>query len=167
MLPYDFRQMIWYVYKKVVCALVSHRLPETALSRRILCCAAVTSTDGILSPEYAALGSETAGDHDSTARYRPPTKSGKTVVFFYLEDESGLVDVTVFECTYQQYGSFIFSERLLTVTGQVDRRGGEGTPVSLTAERITHFYCKDLTCNLSCFLKAPVKYPPHHDAHKA
>jgi len=33
--------------------------------------------------------------------HRPPTKSGRTVVFLSLEDEAGLIDVTVFENVYQ------------------------------------------------------------------
>lgn len=57
--------------------------------------------------------------------HRPPTKSGKTVVFMSLEDEFGIIDVTVFEKTYHRYGHLIFnpSSPVLGVSGKVDRRG--------------------------------------------
>ncbi|HEX3031208.1 MAG TPA: OB-fold nucleic acid binding domain-containing protein, partial [Bacillota bacterium] len=57
--------------------------------------------------------------------HRPPTKSGRTVVFMSLEDEFGLVDVTVFEKTYQKYGKLLFggSRIPLAVTGRVEHRG--------------------------------------------
>ncbi|HWJ02193.1 MAG TPA: OB-fold nucleic acid binding domain-containing protein, partial [Verrucomicrobiae bacterium] len=57
--------------------------------------------------------------------HRPPTKSGKTVVFLSLEDEFGLIDITVFQDVYQQYGNFLFGGKRppLAVTGTVQRRG--------------------------------------------
>ncbi len=57
--------------------------------------------------------------------HRPPTKSGRTVVFLSLEDEFGLVDVTVFEDAYQKYGSLLFGGKRppLAVYGTLQRRG--------------------------------------------
>ncbi|WP_366924724.1 hypothetical protein MFMK1_001718 [Metallumcola ferriviriculae] len=51
--------------------------------------------------------------------HRPPTRSGKITVFFSLEDEFGLLDVTMFERQYQRFGQLIFgqSHPVLTVTG--------------------------------------------------
>jgi error-prone DNA polymerase len=66
--------------------------------------------------------------------HRPPTKSGRTVVFMALEDELGSSEVTVFEDVYLKYGSLIFGRPALIVRGVVDRRGGG--KVSVTAERI-------------------------------
>lgn len=59
--------------------------------------------------------------------HRPPTKSGKTVVFFTLEDETGFVDVTMFESVYHETGAVLFTPygRLLGVQGTVQRRGGD------------------------------------------
>lgn len=59
--------------------------------------------------------------------HRPPTKSGKTVVFFTLEDETGFVDATMFESVYQDTGAILFTPfgRLVGVEGVVQRRGGE------------------------------------------
>ncbi len=67
--------------------------------------------------------------------HRPPTRSGRVVVFLSLEDEFGLVDVTVFENIYHRYGRFIFDRQspLLGVKGIVSRRG---KGVSLLARQI-------------------------------
>lgn len=54
--------------------------------------------------------------------HRPPTRSGKIVVFLTLEDESGLIDVTIFEDVYKRYAKIIFNEPLLLVTGEISRR---------------------------------------------
>ncbi|HHV53991.1 MAG TPA: DNA polymerase III subunit alpha [Firmicutes bacterium] len=55
--------------------------------------------------------------------HRPPTRSGRTVVFFTLEDEEGLLDVTAFEPVYQRYGTILFGAPALVVAGRVQRRG--------------------------------------------
>ena len=68
--------------------------------------------------------------------HRPPTKSGRTVVFFSLEDETGMLEVTVFESVYQRCGKAIFTQPLLLVSGRIDRRGGKGTAGSLVASDI-------------------------------
>ncbi|HEY3367609.1 MAG TPA: DNA polymerase III subunit alpha [Symbiobacteriaceae bacterium] len=67
--------------------------------------------------------------------HRPPTRSGKTVVFLALEDETGLVDLTIFEDVYQRYGHLIFTDPRppLAALGRVQRRGGH---VSLTVSRL-------------------------------
>jgi error-prone DNA polymerase len=54
--------------------------------------------------------------------HRPPTRSGKTVVFLTLEDEYGLVDVTIFEDIYKKYAQTIFNKPLLLVAGEVSQR---------------------------------------------
>jgi error-prone DNA polymerase len=58
--------------------------------------------------------------------HRPPTKSGQTVVFFSLEDESGSVDATMFESVYRRSGAILFTPygRIVGVRGQIQRRGG-------------------------------------------
>jgi len=57
--------------------------------------------------------------------HRPPTRSGRITVFLSLEDEYGLIDVTVFEDVYMKYGSYIFGPQTgpLLVFGQLQRRG--------------------------------------------
>lgn len=64
--------------------------------------------------------------------HTPPTKSGKTVVFLSLEDETGLLNVTVFPSVYEQFGHLLFSSPLLLVEGRKDKCGAH----SLIAERI-------------------------------
>ena len=66
---------------------------------------------------------------------RPPVRSGKTMVFFSLEDETGLTDVTVFEDIYKKFGQFIYTAppKPLAVLGYISKRG-EG--FSLIAQEI-------------------------------
>lgn len=63
------------------------------------------------------------------ARQRPPTRSGRTVIFVTLEDEAGLIEVTVFDRVYQQWGKVIFSSSALIVDGVLQKRGRYGTVV--------------------------------------
>ena len=58
--------------------------------------------------------------------HRPPTRSGRVIVFLTLEDETGLVDVTVFEEVYQRYGRWIFTDPPvpLAVEGVLQDRDG-------------------------------------------
>ncbi|MEW6574218.1 MAG: DNA polymerase III subunit alpha [Bacillota bacterium] len=67
--------------------------------------------------------------------HRPPTKSGRIVVFLSIEDETGLIDITVFEDVYQRYGHLLFGPAPgpLKVAGILERRG---RGVSITAKRI-------------------------------
>lgn len=70
--------------------------------------------------------------------HRPPTKSGKTVVFFSVEDEYGLTDITVFEETYQRYGQEIYGKRqgLIAVEGTVQ---AWGRGLSLIADKVVRW----------------------------
>lgn len=65
--------------------------------------------------------------------HRPPTRSGRTVVFACLEDEAGLADVTIFEDVYQKYGDAVFTKPFVSVQGVLEKRGNG---VSVTANRI-------------------------------
>lgn len=67
--------------------------------------------------------------------HRPPTRSGRITVFFSLEDEFGMIDITMFENVYMKYGSYIFGPQSgpLMVIGRLQRRG-EG--VSVVAESV-------------------------------
>ena len=49
--------------------------------------------------------------------HRPPTRSGRTVVFLTLEDEFGLADVTIFENIHKRYGEVLFNSLLSTDYG--------------------------------------------------
>jgi error-prone DNA polymerase len=54
----------------------------------------------------------------------PPTRTGKRVVFFDLEDETGLLNVTCFDDVYQRYGHAIICNPYVTVLGEVQDRDG-------------------------------------------
>lgn len=63
----------------------------------------------------------------------PPTASGKRVVFFDLEDESGLLNVTCFDETYQLDGYAIVCSPYVTVKGVAQDRDGH---IAFLAERV-------------------------------
>lgn len=52
----------------------------------------------------------------------PPTQSGKRVVFFDLEDETGLLNVTCFDDTYVRYGHTIVCSPYVTIYGEAQER---------------------------------------------
>ncbi|MCC6403478.1 MAG: DNA polymerase III subunit alpha [Fimbriimonadaceae bacterium] len=54
----------------------------------------------------------------------PPTPSGRRVVFFDLEDETGLLNVTCFDETYRRDGHAIVCSPYVTVVGHAQWRDG-------------------------------------------
>src|SRR5262249_33229597 len=54
--------------------------------------------------------------------HRPPTPSGKVFVFFTLEDETGLAQMTVTPEIYERAGPDIFGSTALIVTGLAEQR---------------------------------------------
>lgn len=67
----------------------------------------------------------------------PPTPSGKRVVFFDLEDETGLLNVTCFDRTYQQDGGNIICASYVTVYGQAQWREGH---MAFLAKRVHRYH---------------------------
>ena len=67
--------------------------------------------------------------------HRPPTRSGRTIVYLSLEDETGMLDVTVFENIYKRYGHILFGYPLppLVIGGYIEHRG---TLAFLRAEKV-------------------------------
>lgn len=63
----------------------------------------------------------------------PPTPSGKRVVFFDLEDETGLLNVTCFDRVYQRDGRNIVREAYVTVLGEAQDRDGH---IAFLARRV-------------------------------
>jgi error-prone DNA polymerase len=56
----------------------------------------------------------------------PPTKSGRSVYFLLLEDESGLLQATIFSDVHQRYGHHLYRAASFLLEGAVeqdDRRG--------------------------------------------
>ncbi len=68
------------------------------------------------------------------ARARPPTRTGATAIFISLEDELGLVDVAVFEDTYQRCGRELYTSPVLCVEGRLTRLGK--LDLSVTAHKV-------------------------------
>lgn len=65
--------------------------------------------------------------------HTPPTKSGHRVIFLTLEDEEGLIDVTVFLSTQELYANDIFEGDFLLIEGCVQKHG---STVSLIANKV-------------------------------
>jgi error-prone DNA polymerase len=63
----------------------------------------------------------------------PPTASGKRVVFFDLEDESGLLNVTCFDDVYRRDGHAIVSSPYVTIRGEAQDRDGH---IAFLAHRV-------------------------------
>ena len=95
----------------------------------------VTSRGGLTSAE---AGSLTAGTKafvvGNPIRLRfPPTASGRRVVFFDLEDETGILNVTCFDDTYQKDGHAIICSQYVTVRGVAQDRDGH---IAFLAHRV-------------------------------
>ena len=95
----------------------------------------VTTREARSAPE----GEEVAVAGTVICPHRPPTRSGKTVVFFSLEDETGLVDVVLFSGPYRRYGHLVFprAKGPLSVRGEIRRRGGAASVVVQTLEPLS------------------------------
>jgi error-prone DNA polymerase len=63
----------------------------------------------------------------------PPTASGKRVVFFDLEDETGLLNVTCFDDVYRRDGHAIVCSQYVTLVGITQDRDGH---TAFLAERV-------------------------------
>lgn len=67
--------------------------------------------------------------------HRPPTRSGRLVVFFSLLDETGLLETRLSEKGYQQFGQWLFGrvQPVLAVTGKTE-------PAGLAAQALEPWY---------------------------
>ncbi|MFY7880906.1 MAG: DNA polymerase III subunit alpha [Fimbriimonas sp.] len=86
----------------------------------------ITSKGGLTNQEIQSLPSgQKAFSVGNPIRLRfPPTKSGKRVVFFDLEDETGLLNVTCFDDVYLRDGHAIICSPYVTVVGETQIRDG-------------------------------------------
>jgi len=111
---------------------ISLKCHPTYFCRKLLVKMEVTPSDRL---HEIAHGSRVKVAGICIARMRPPTKSGRTVIFITLEDETGLIEVTVFERVYRQYGPVIFSHHALLVEGELQTEGRYG--VTILADSIS------------------------------
>jgi len=65
--------------------------------------------------------------------HTPPTRSGKRVVFLTMEDEDGLIDVTIFPSTQEDCSRDIFEADFLLIEGFVQKHG---SAVSVIANKV-------------------------------
>jgi error-prone DNA polymerase len=64
----------------------------------------------------------------------PPTRSGKIVHFLLIEDESGLLQSTIFEGCYRRYGHVLYETGTYLLEGWVEQDARRG--FSFVLERI-------------------------------
>lgn len=67
----------------------------------------------------------------------PPTPSGKRVVFFDLEDETGLLNVTCFDAVYRRDGHAIVCSPYVTIIGEAQDRDGH---TAFLTKRVFPYY---------------------------
>jgi error-prone DNA polymerase len=66
---------------------------------------------------------------------RPPTRSGRPVYFLLIEDEAGLLQVTIFEGVYRRYGHILHQRGAFLLKGKVEQDHRRG--FSFLVERIS------------------------------
>ena len=82
---------------------------------------------------------------------RPPTRSGKIVVFITLEDEDGLVDCVVFPKVYDKHGSIIFNNPALIIEGKLQKMGSGISIIARGIRPLTPKYRTDDTADTKPF----------------
>lgn len=73
---------------------------------------------------------------------RPPTRSGRPVYFLMIEDESGLLQTTIFRPVYERFGHILHQRSSYLLEGRVEKDGRRG--FSFLVQRI-----EDLAAALS------------------
>ena len=61
--------------------------------------------------------------------HTPPTKSGKRVMFLTMEDETGLIDVVVFQRAQKGFARPILTSQVLAVEGKLQKQGARGISI--------------------------------------
>ncbi len=82
---------------------------------------------------------------------RPPTRSGKIVVFITLEDETGLADCVVFPKVYEKYGRVIYGNSALIIEGKAQRMGEGLSIIARKVMPLTQAYRADNTSQVGGF----------------
>jgi DNA polymerase III alpha subunit len=117
-----------------------------------------------LRPTLESLGIVTAADlhrikSGKTVRvtgmmviiHMPPTRSRKRVIFVTMEDETGLMDLVVFQHAQSAYARDILNSEILTVEGKLQRHGRDGLSISIIVEKVV----SEWTGLLTQFLPKP------------
>ncbi|MGE5654232.1 MAG: DNA polymerase III subunit alpha, partial [Bacillota bacterium] len=64
-------------------------------------------------------------------RQTPPTRSKQRIIFFTLDDEDGLIDLTVFPRVQNQYAAVIMGSTALIVEGRLRKTGVNGISINV------------------------------------
>lgn len=116
----DFSIMEKAIYERAILDMdVEHHLMAFERER-------IRSKAGLTAAEASALpAGTTAFVVGNPIRLRfPPTSSGKRVMFFDLEDETGLLNATCFDDVYQRYGHRVICNPYVTLWGEAQDRDG-------------------------------------------
>ena len=145
----DFSDAEKSVYERRILGMdVEHHLMEYERER-------VLAKGGVTSAQASCLAPTTkAFVVGNPIRLRfPPTASGKRVVFFDLEDETGLLNVTCFDDTYQKDGHAIVCSPYVTIKGIAQDRDGH---IAFLAHRVFQYH-PTLSGKLSSQEPLPIK----------
>ncbi len=83
--------------------------------------------------------------------HMPPTRSRKRVIFVTMEDETGLIDLVVFQNAQSAFARDILTGEILTVEGRLQRHGLNGLSISIIVEKVI----REWTGLLTHFLPKP------------
>ena len=75
----------------------------------------------------------------------PPTRSGRRMMFVTIEDETGLIDLTVFEDLQARSAKAIMTSQILAVEGVLQREGRLGRSITVTVHRVLPVWSGALT----------------------
>ncbi|WPD19807.1 DNA polymerase III subunit alpha [Thermaerobacter composti] len=119
----DFPELEKWAMEREVLGIDVHRRHLLAMLREVLDAQGYRAAAAI---RHLPAGAPVRAAGIPVRPHRPPTRSGRVIVFLSLEDETGLVDVTVFEAVYQRYGRWIFTDPPvpLAVEGVLQDRDG-------------------------------------------
>jgi DNA polymerase III alpha subunit len=68
--------------------------------------------------------------------HMPPTKSGKRVIFITLEDETGLMDLTIFPKAQEKHAKALLTSEVQTIEGRLQRDGKDGRSISIIVQKV-------------------------------
>lgn len=124
-------------FKTIEKAIAERRLMDLDIDHHLMAFerSRVTSRGGLTAAEASCLSTtESVFVVGNPIRLRfPPTQSGRRVMFFDLEDETGLLNVTCFDDVYQRDGHKVICHPFVTVRGVAQNRDGH---IAFLAQRI-------------------------------
>ena len=68
--------------------------------------------------------------------HTPPTRSGKRIMFVTIEDETGLIDLTIFPDVQRHWAKEILRSEILAIEGVLKKEGVANRSISIICRRI-------------------------------